>query len=101
MVSSSFAKKFTSEKIIRKNIYFSQKEDEFNITKFRAIFPDVLTPENAKKLDEEGLPKPGQIIQPGEILAAYLTKIDLSGEEKILRKMNRGLAKPYKKQTIE
>jgi len=60
-----------------------------------------LAPENAKKLDNMGLPKPGEEIHSGEILAVYLSIIDLSDEEKILRQMNRGLAKPYKKQLIE
>jgi intein/homing endonuclease len=101
VVSESFAKKFTSEKIVKRNIFLNNKLDVLDLSKFRAIFPDALTPENAKKLDETGIVKPGQIIQPGELLAAYLSKVDLTEEEKILRQMNRGIAKPFKKRILE
>ena len=100
-VSETFAKRFTSEKIVQKNIYVNNKTDIFDLSQFRGIFPDVLSPENANKLADTGLIKAGQTIQPGEALAVYLSELDATDEEKMLRSMNRGIAKPYKKRVLE
>ncbi|MBC8551994.1 MAG: hypothetical protein H8D23_20300 [Candidatus Brocadiales bacterium] len=101
VVSESFTKQYTSEKIVQKNVFLNNKLDVMDLAKFRAIFPDVLSPANAKKMSADGLIKKGTIIEPGEILAAYLSEVDLSDEEKILRQMNRGIAKPYSKRILE
>jgi len=101
VVSESFTKQYTSEKVVQKNLFLNNKLDILDLAKFRAVFPDVLTPTNAKKLSADGLIKPGQVIEPGEMLAVFLSEIDLSDEEKILRQMNRGIAKPYSKRVLE
>ncbi len=101
VVSDAFAKKYTSEKIVRKNIFLNNSLDVLDLQKTRALFPDIVTPENARKLDNLGLIKAGSTIEPGEALAAYISKVDFSDEEKILKNMNRAIASPYKKKVLD
>ena len=100
-MSEAFAQKYTSEKMVKKNIYLNNKLDELNLKKFRGIYPDALSAKNARKLGESGIIKVGETIEPGESYAAFLSKADLTSEEKILKQMNKGLAMPYSKRTEE
>jgi len=101
VVSESFATQFTSEKIVKKNIYVNNKTDKFDFKVFKGIFPEAVSPENEKKLDDLGLVKVGSKIDTGEVIAAYLSELDFSDEERILKQMNRAISEPYKKRIVE
>lgn len=101
MITEGAAQKLSHELISRKNIFFSPKTAVFNLTKFRAYFPGVITPENRAKLNAEGLPKIGETFYPGELVAAYLEERDLSDTDKVLRRLNKAIFNNYVKKIVE
>ena len=94
VVSESAAKKLTSVHLHKKSLDVG-KEGKLNKKGFQAHYGNLLPKENADKLDDEGVIKPGTVIQPGEILIAGLRKAQPTTEQEMLKKLSRSLVKPY------
>lgn len=101
VVSEDFADKFTSTKMVREDILVNSDRDTLDKDKFMSVYPGEITPENAKKLDERGIIKEGETVQPGEAIAVYLQEKEFDDTEQRLKRMHRGLARPYNKKVIE
>lgn len=99
VMTESLAKRFTSESIMHDTLVI-QPTSVLNLKKFLAYFPTDMTSANAAKLDEEGIIKEGSIINPEEIMIARLEEADLTDSERILKTMNRSLAKPYRNRSL-
>ena len=99
VISETAAKKLTSEHMYKKGL---TSKDGFGSTKkkYRAYFPDRMTRDQADKLDDEGVIKPGTVIMPGDTLVTGLSEQQLTNEQQKLRMMHKSLVKPYKDKAI-
>jgi DNA-directed RNA polymerase subunit beta' len=96
-ITESAAKKLSHSSIDRINVFFTPKLSVFDKKRFRALFPEELPPSNSDKLDEQGLPKPGEKFQKGETLAAFLVKKEVDDLDASLKKLNKAIYTPYSK----
>lgn len=99
VISETAAKKLTSEHMYKKAM---TTKDGFGETKnrYRAYFPDRMTKEQSDKLDDDGVIKPGTIVEPGDTLVTGMAKQTLTNEQQKLRMMHKSLVKPYKDKAI-
>jgi len=99
VITESAAKKLTSEHIHQKeaSLYSSTIK---NLSKFRAIFPNTISLENLKKLDQDGVIKKGAKVELGDIVIALLDDTgSISGLEAIKAKFDKSLGRRYKAKT--
>lgn len=94
IVSETGAKKLTSIHLFKEELKQS-KTGTGDINKFNAYFPGRLKPDNAEKLDNNGVIREGEIVEPGEYLAIYMEPRDLTDEERVLKSMRKVLSEPY------
>jgi len=95
VISESASKKFTSQHMYMK---------EFEITpdtyidkgSFIKWFPTKITPENIKKLDEQGVVKEGQTVIKGDVLVTGLRRKTLTSSDAMLKKLRGSLVNPYR-----
>lgn len=99
VVTESMSKKLTSPVILKKSLAIST-DGILDKNKFVAYFPDVISQTNLAKLDDSGVIKEGEKVQPGEILIAYLQKVELTDTEKLLKQMNRVMSHPYRNRAL-
>lgn len=99
VVSESAAKKMTSEHMSKPRAYLDRGM-QTGLAKFRAHFPGVITEQNAAKLDTDGVIKPGQVVEPGEVIMTVLKKTEPSPEQVMLRGIHKSLARPYKNDAV-
>lgn len=100
VLTDTAAKKLSHTMIHKVNVFFSPKLTHFNLKKFRAHYPDVLTPENARKLDDEGVIKKGQEVLPGEVVAVLLIEKELDTQDKALQRLDKAVFNPLKKKVV-
>jgi len=101
VISESAAQKMTHVTLHKLNLYFSPKTTVFNIKKFIAWYPDEVSPNNLKKLDERGLPKVGEIFSPGETVIACLVEKEMDNYDRALRKLDKYTFSQYSKKVLE
>ncbi len=94
VITESLSRRMTSSKIIPESLLVG-KEGILDLKRYRAYFPDKLTDIDAEKLDEEGVIKVGEWVDPNGILIAYMEKKDLTDSERVLRSMNKSMYMPY------
>ena len=94
VVSESAAKKLTSVHLHRDTVDVG-KEGKLSKKGFQAYYGNLLSKENADKLDEDGVIKPGQRVKPGDILVAGLKKAQPTTETEMLKRLHKSLVKPY------
>ena len=94
-ISESASQKLTSEHLYKERKYVD-KNMMVGLKKFRAHYPAAMTDENAAKLDEDGVIKKGQRVNPGDIITTVLQKTEPSKEQLMLKGIHRSLVKPYK-----
>ena len=99
VVSESAAKKLTSRHMYREGLDIDQ-ETFVGKNAHKAYFGNMFTAESYDKLDDEGLVKPGSIIQPGELLVAAVRKTTASPEAAMLGRLHRSLVKPYRDSSV-
>ena len=99
VISETAAKKLTSEHMYKKGLSLRDGSDATK-KKYRAYFPDRINQEQAEKLDDEGVVKPGTLIMPGDTLITGLVEQKLTTEQQKLRMMHKSLVKPYKDKAI-
>lgn len=94
VVSESAAKKLTSVHLHKKGVDVG-KEGRLSKKTFQAYYPNMLKADNAAKLDDDGVIKPGQVVKPGEVLVAALKPAQPTTEAEMLKRISRSLIKPY------
>lgn len=99
VITESLAKEFSSSKITS-NTIITHKEGTLNLSKFRTYFPTIMTDEQAKKYDEEGVIKVGETVEPEDLLVAYFEPKDFSDTDKILRSMNKSVYVPVTNRSL-
>jgi len=97
VITEDAAKKLSHTMLHKENIFFNPKMSKFDKEKFMAWYPDIITPDNSKKLDSRGIIKVGQTIDPGEVLAAFLVEKELDEQEAALKKLNKFIFNMYSK----
>ena len=99
VVTESMSKKLTSPVILKKSVAISS-DGILDKKKFVAYYPEVITQANLTKLDDNGVIKEGEKVQPGEVLVAYLQKVELNDTERIMKQMNRVISNPYRNRAL-
>ena len=96
-ITEGAAKKLSHSSIDRINVFFTPKLSIFDLKRFKATFPEEISPTNSDKLNDEGLPKIGQEFNKGEALAVFLVKKELDDLDTSLKKLNKTIYSPYAK----
>lgn len=99
VISESAAKKLTSEHL-HKNRAYVEKSMQVGLKKFRANFPGAISDENATKLDEDGVIKKGQRVDPGDTLMTVLQKTEPSKDQALLKGIHKSLVRPFKDKSV-
>ena len=99
VVTESMADKMTSTVIIKKSLSVAS-DGILEKKKFTSFFPEIIKLENLNKLNDEGIVKEGEKVQPGDILVAYLSRVELTDTERILKQMNRVISNPYRDRSL-
>ena len=89
VITDSAAKKLAHTNIHRINVFFSPKNATFDKAKFSAWYPDILPPDNAKKLDDDGLIRVGETVHPGDVVCAFLVEKELDDMDMALKKLDK------------
>ena len=79
-ISESAAKKLSSEHLYPK--YFRRQENVFfDRNKYSALFPNVFSNEQLAKLDDDGVVKKGQVIEPGDPILAAVRHVEVTATD--------------------
>lgn len=100
-ITESAAKKLSHTSVNRLNLFHNPKNSTFNLKKYRATFPEDITPANARKLDSKGMPKIGESFSPGEYLVAFLVKKEADDLDQALKKLNKATYSPYSRSVLQ
>ena len=95
VISESAAKKLTSEHIYRETQSIG---DTTKVSKgmHRRYFGTKVDPVQYNRLGDDGLPKVGSVIHPGELVTAAVEEKKLSADDAMLGRLNKSLIKPYR-----
>lgn len=99
VISESAAKRLTSMHMHKETI---QLDDSTQLDRelFRAHYPGHADDSAYSKLDEKGLVRIGQKINPGELLATVLKKSEPTVEDEAIRGIHKSLVKPWKNRAL-
>jgi DNA-directed RNA polymerase beta subunit len=95
VISESAAKKLTSEHMHKKSVSTNHPDVVLSRARFKGYFGSMLSAENEKKLNSEGVIEVGSNVEPGDILVAALRKKGLDQENMIWGRLSRTLVRPY------
>jgi DNA-directed RNA polymerase subunit beta len=99
VISEEASKKLTSEHLSKERVYV-ERNMTVDKDKFRAHFPGDLSDENAAKLDDEGVIKVGETVNPGEVLMTVMAKVEPSKEQLLLKGLHKSLARQYRDKSV-
>lgn len=94
-ISESAAKKLTSEHLRETAVQISQ-DDLMDKKSFIAHYPTAANAKSLDKLDESGVIRVGQKVEPGDVLIAHLQKVEASEEDAKLGKLSKKLVKGFR-----
>ena len=94
-ISESAAQKMTSEHLYRKDLLVDD-QTSLSPSKFRAHAPGVITQTMAEKIDDEGVIKPGSIVEKDDVLITALRQEAVTPEDTLLSKLVKSRARPWK-----
>ena len=63
----------------------------FSKSKFKAYYPEELKAANAAKLDKDGVVKPGQIVEPGDVVIAHLERQEATADDIAVGRLDKQL----------
>lgn len=95
VITESAADKLTSEHMYKKSVGASDPNVEISKQKFGAFFKTLLSHENAEKLNDEGIVRVGETVEPGDIMVAALRRKGVDQENLLWGRLSRVLVKPY------
>lgn len=94
VVSQGAADKLTSEHMYQHGV--SRKNDvQLGRERHRAYFGSRYSKEQYDKLDEDGVVKPGVILQPNDPVVVGIRENKATGDAALLGKLSKSLVKPY------
>lgn len=96
VVSEDAAKHLTSQHMASHDFIVNTGETIMGKKQFLAAYPTKYTKEQLNKLDDQGMPLPGSVFNPGDPIYLKLQKTQLSKEDVVLGKLHKALIKPYK-----
>lgn len=99
VISESASKKLTSNHLHKERSYID-KGMGVGLKKFRANYPGSISDENSVKLDEDGVIKKGQVVDPGDTIVTVLQKTEPSKEQILLKGIHKSLVRPYKNKSL-
>lgn len=99
IISETAAKRLTSLHQHKPRVYLDRGMG-VGLARFRANFPGVISTTNAAKLDEDGVIKKGQTVNPGDVIMAVLKKNEPSPEQVMLKGIHKALARPFKDSSV-
>lgn len=85
VISETAAQKLTSEHIYKKSIDL-EPNMTLKLIAFKSQYPNAITPENIKNLDNDGVIKKGSKVHQGDILIAALQKRELPKSVTVMEK---------------
>ena len=99
VISESAGDKLASEHLYQQN-YLFDVDTVMDLKKYRSYFPAKLTNDQAATLDDQGVIKKGQIIQPGTVLVAAMRRHAPTTESQRLAAVSRMLAKEFRDDSL-
>jgi len=99
LISETASKKLTSQHMLKPSLYMD-RDYVLNKKKYSTLFPEGLTKENTAKLDDDGVIKIGQTVEPGDSLIAAAKKGTMSPEKAMLRGIHRSLVREYSDRSV-
>lgn len=93
VISESAAKKLTSLHLAVKEFRLDD-DSVVDKNKYRAAFPGIVADDHAKRLDDMGVVRVGEMIHPDEPMILGLRRREPRPEDAILRKISRKIYKP-------
>jgi len=97
VISESAADMLTSQHMYKVSAEID-KSVMLGLNKFRLYAPNTLSAKNSSKLDEDGVMKKGEMVEPGDVVFAGLRKMIKTPDEEIIGKFSKNV-KPYRKYT--
>lgn len=94
VISQSAANKMTSPHLYRYTVELDANT-QLNKKDYLRHYKDALTREQMDKLDDGGVVRIGQKLEPGDTIMASLRKASVNASTEALRKMKKVLFKPY------
>lgn len=99
VISESAAQRLASEHLHRKSLS-TDKTHILSKKKFQAYVPEAMTRDQADKLDDDGVMKPGAVVMPGDTLIAALREKTDRSEDRELAKIHKSLVRPYQDASV-
>lgn len=99
VVSEGAANKLTSLHMYKKGLDL-ERDMKGGRESHRTYYGNAYDSEMYNKLDTEGIAKPGQTVQKGDLLIAALRKSSLSPENAMLGKLHKSLVRPYRDASV-
>lgn len=99
LVSESAAKKLTSQHMFKESVS-DEERTQLNKRKFLSYMAGKVTKDQAEKLDDRGVVKPGEIVHKDDILIGALREETVSPEERKLGLISKGFVRPFKPREI-
>ena len=94
VISEAAAKKLSSEHLHRKSLDLD-KTTVLSKKKYQAYVPEGMTRDQAEKLDDDGVIKPGMKVMPGDTIIAALREKTDRAEDRELAKLHKSLVRPF------
>ena len=98
VISESAAKKMTS-KHMHKFESFKSEDSTSNKKKFQARFPTAFSKEQLDKLDDDGMLKPGQMVNYGDPIILNMKKRQMKPEDIVLGRVSKKFENPFQDST--
>lgn len=99
VISETAANKMSSKHMYR---YKENIGDNgvLNLKKFQAHHPGVISSENSSKLGSDGIVKPGQIVNNGDVIIAMMRNMPLTPDDIMVGRLGKSLVSPLKNKSI-
>jgi len=95
VMSRKGAAKMTSEHLYQQPYAFDT-DTVLDLKRYRSYFPTKVTEEQAKKLDERGVVKKGQVLAPGDLMVASMRRHDPGTESQRMAAVSKILAREFR-----
>lgn len=99
LISESASKKLTSVHMHKPSI-FMDRDYVLNKKKFTTLFPEAMSTENRGKLDDDGVIKVGEVVEPGDTVVAAAKKAPMTPEKALMKGIHRSLVREYTDRSV-
>jgi len=95
VITEGAAEKLTSEHMHRKSVKANDPKVVINKKRFRSEFHELMTPANAKKLNDDGIVRVGERVTHGDVMVAAMREKGMDAENLVWGKLSRMLVRPF------